>query len=82
MRGSQIIFGLEQTIEKGKGCVCERESSKAGRGKVKGESGGLSGNKGRQKYVGGWTHIKKGSFGQKIILVLFLEALNIYMRVY
>lgn len=82
LRGSQIIFGLEQMVEKGKGCVCERESSKAGREKVKGERGVLLGNKGRQKYVGGWTHIKRGSFGWKIILVLFLEASIIYMRVY
>lgn len=52
LRGSQIIFGLEQTIEKGKGCVCERESSKAGRGRVKGERGGLRGNKGRQEICG------------------------------
>lgn len=63
MRGSQIIFGLEHMIEKGKGCVCERERSKAGRGKVKGERGGLRGNKGRQKYVGGWKHIKRRSLG-------------------
>lgn len=78
--GSQIIFGLEQMIEKGKGCVCERESSKAGRGKVKGERGGPRGNKDRHVWVVGHT-LKRDHLDKKTILVLFLEALNLYLRV-
>lgn len=39
LRGSQIIFGLEPTVEKGKGCVCVRERKQKGREGRGGEEG-------------------------------------------
>lgn len=66
-------------MKKGKGVCVKKKAVKQGgeksrdRACVKTKEG---------KNVGGWTHIKRGSFGQKIILVLFLEALTICMEVY
>lgn len=61
LRGSQIIFELEQTVEKGKGCVWETEKAVKQGG---GEREGAHRETGEDKKRSGWlgTH-ERGEFG-------------------
>lgn len=52
LRGSQIIFGLEQAVEKGKGCVCETEKAVKQGGEDR--ERGPTGKQGKTKKTSGW----------------------------
>lgn len=77
LRGSQIIFGLEQTSEKGKG-VCVKE--KAGRGKGKREGAQMETKKDKTMWVFGST--LKGSIWKENNAGLVSGSMNIYRKLY